>query len=157
MITISGSVRQNATIERRRMKLRTVERLRATGACTAPVADASISLTAHEPFELGRRPLDRLVDRAAGLRRLADHLGHDRLAVDLHRDLGWRRERGHREDLLAARRVVVERALRRTFLGPGLEVVQLGERRDVVALARRDLLLDRGTLREIHEQALARR
>src|SRR3989442_2619501 len=166
MITMSGSVKRKATVERRRISLRTVERLRAAGARTAPAAVASIALpspnsaralAAHESFELGGRPVDRFLDRAPGLRRLADHLGHDRLAVDLHRDLRRCRERGGREDLLAARRVVVERPLRRAFLGPGLEVVEFRERRDVVALARGDLLLDRGALRQVREQALRRR
>ena len=51
-----------------------------------------------------------------------DHLGLDRLGVDLVGDLRRRRRRRDRQDLVVVRvRVVVERALRRPFLGPGLE------------------------------------
>ncbi len=54
-------------------------------------------------------------------------------------------------------RVVVERALRRPFLGPDLERGQLLERGQVVAGARVHHLLDRRGLREVDEQALGRR
>src|SRR5258705_12133538 len=54
-------------------------------------------------------------------------------------------------------RVVVERAFRRPFLGPGLEGRELLERRQVVAAAGDYHLLGRRGLREIGEQALGRR
>src|SRR5258705_11701054 len=54
-------------------------------------------------------------------------------------------------------RVVVERAFRRPFLGPGLEGRELLERRQVVAAAGDHHLLGRRGLREVGEQALGRR
>ena len=92
------------------------------------------------------------------LRRRADHLGLHALGVDLLRDLrrSWRR--GDRQDLMVVRvGIVVERALGRPFLGPGLEVGQLLERRQIVAGAGRHHLLGRGARREMPQQALGRR
>ena len=75
----------------------------------------------HEAFDLALGPGQRLFHRLA-LQVAHGHLGHDALRVDLHGDLGRRRRRGDRQDLVVVRvRVVVERALRRPFLGPGLE------------------------------------
>ena len=79
------------------------------------------ALVAHEAFDFARRPIQRLLHRLA--LEVADrHLGLDALVVDLLGDLVRRGRRGDREDLVVVRvGVVVERALRRPFLGPGLE------------------------------------
>src|SRR6185295_2269324 len=139
-IRMSGSAITNAMVDFRPKTFRSVMR----------------RSDAHEAFELRDRPVQYLLDGLAALRVLGDHLGRDRLRVDLHRDFRRRRERRHRKDLARLGRVVVERALWRAFLGPGLEVVQFRESRYVVTLARRDQLLDGRTLRKMQEQALGR-
>src|SRR4029077_12340473 len=88
---------------------------------------------------------------------LSDHLGHRRLRIDLVGDARRSRRARDRLDDLAARRVVPDAALRRAFLGPGLELAQRAERRDVVAVAAGDQLLDRALLPQIGGKALRRR
>src|SRR4051812_43504402 len=73
---------------------------------------------AHIALELPRRPGDRLLDGFAAHGALRDHLGHGRLGVDLVGDGGRRRRAGGRGQLVAARRVVIERALGRALLEP---------------------------------------
>src|SRR5213078_3453932 len=58
---------------------------------------------------------------------------------------------------VAARRVIVDRALRRLLDCPSLEIVQLRELRDVVTMARRNRLLDRGALAQMRQKRLRRR
>src|SRR5579864_5914501 len=53
-------------------------------------------------------------------------------------------------------RIVVERALRRPFLGPGLELGHVRIGREVVPTARRDEFFDGRRLRQMGEQALGR-
>src|SRR5204862_299061 len=55
------------------------------------------------------------------------------------------------------RRVIVNRALRRLLDRPSLEIVQLRELRDVVTMARRNRLLDRGALAQMRQKRLRRR
>src|SRR4029077_21138865 len=82
----------------------------------------------------------------------------DRLGVDLESDLGRSRRRSNRQRLVIVRVwIVVERALGRPFLGPGLERRQFLERGQVVAARRRDQLLDRRRLRQREQQALGGR
>src|SRR5215471_11246887 len=54
-------------------------------------------------------------------------------------------------------RIMIERSLGGTYLGPGLETSQVGERREVVSLARLDHLLRRLRCRKMAQQALGRR
>src|SRR5260221_3155706 len=124
---------------------------RRRGEVTRPV------LCPHEAFEFADRPVEGLLDGLAALGAARDHLGVDRLGGGLVADLRRRGSEGDRHDLPMLGWIVVERALGRAFIFPGLEVEQLRERRQVVAAARRDQLLDRGTLRQIGEQALAGR
>src|SRR5258706_3039653 len=107
---------------------------------------------AHEALELRGRPADRLFDRLAALRALRDELGRDGLGIDLRRDLRRRGESRDLQDLPGLGWIVVQRALGRAFVGPRPEIVQLGEGRDVVPLARRDHLLDRRTPGDVHQQ-----
>src|SRR5579872_2189853 len=53
-------------------------------------------------------------------------------------------------------RIVVERALRRPYLGPGLELGHIRIGREVVPAARRDEFFDGRRLRQMDEQALGR-
>src|SRR4051794_13598993 len=81
----------------------------------------------HEAFDLALRPGERLFDRLA-LQVADDHLGVNRLGVDLMRDLGRRRSGCHRQDLMIVRvRIMIERTLRRPFFLPGLEGGELLE------------------------------
>src|SRR5881275_2898758 len=100
MITMSGSVRRKATTDFRCRKLRSVVR---------PLALPSFTrarvLHAHEAFELRGSPADHLIDGLAALRVFRDHLGGDRLAVDLHGDLRRRRISRDRWDLAFPRRI----------------------------------------------------
>src|SRR3984893_8093664 len=114
-------------------------------------------LDPHEAFELRRRPIHRLVDRLPGLRAMRDHLGHRRLCEDLVADPRRRRRARNRRGHVTSGRIVVEGALGRPLFFPGLEIVQFFKGRDVVAMARRNQLLDRGPLREMQQQAVRRR
>src|SRR5882724_9878894 len=114
-------------------------------------------LRPHEAFEFGCRPVDRLVDRLAGLCAMRDHLGHRRLREDLVADQRRRWSTRDRGDHIAARRIIIESALGRPFLLPGLEVAQLFKGRNVIAVTGGDQLLDRGALRQKGEKALCRR
>src|SRR3954464_12088321 len=58
--------------------------------------------------------------------------------------------------MLVRVRVVIQRALWRSFLGPRLEGSELLERRQVVAAAGRYHLLDGVRLRQMHKQPLGR-
>src|SRR5579862_3209232 len=130
MIKMSGSVIANAMVDFRRRNF-------LTGWCLCA------SSCAHEAFELRSGPVDRLVDRIAARGALRDELGRDRLRVDLRGDPGRRRIARDRKDLARLRRIVEERPRRRSLVGPRLEIMQLRERGNVVALARCDHLLDR--------------
>ena len=78
------------------------------------------------------------------------HLGQRRLGVDLLGDLRRRRRCRDRQRLmLVGIGIVEQRALRRPFLGPGLQGRQLLERRQIVAAAGRHELLDRRRLRQM--------
>src|SRR5262249_11668709 len=111
-------------------------------------------LGAHKPFYL------RLSPRKRRLHCLAPqithrHLGHNALRKDLRRDLGRCRSPRNRQDLVVVRiGIVVERALRRPFLSPGLQRREFRKGRQVEAAARRYKLLDGRWLREMHKQAL---
>src|SRR6266852_2163009 len=111
----------------------------------------------QEAFELALRPLDHLVDRLVALAHLGDHDRVDRLVVDLGRDVRPRRVAGDARLLVAARRIIVDRAVRRLDLPPGVEVVIALERRQVVADRRLDELARLLLLREELQQVLARR
>src|SRR5262245_12137315 len=117
-------------VDLRCMALRSAERRRLPPGAKSESNDASTIVTlpkvsrlapslysgAHEPFDLGFRPGQRLFHRFA-LHEPHRHLGLDRLGVDLHRDLRWRGLRGDREDLVIVRvGIVIERALRRALL-----------------------------------------
>ena len=116
-----------------------------------------VASVAREALELVGRPVERLFHGLAA--EVAHrHLGHQRLNVDLLADLVRRRRAGERQDLVIVDiRIVVERALGRALLGPGLEGRELLERRQVVAVARLDHLLGRRRLRKMDDQALGRR
>src|SRR3954453_5380894 len=114
-------------------------------------------LGAHEAFELGGSPVHRLLDRAALLRVLGDHLRHRALREHLGADAHRRRSAGNRHDDVALRRVVGNRALGRTLLGPYLEIELLFEGREVEALARLDQLFGLSAFGEIMDQLLRRR
>src|ERR1700737_2544548 len=116
----------------------------------------SIASAAHEAFELAFRPGQRLLHRFALVEAHA-HLGQGRLGVDLLSDLRRRRRCRDRKRLVVVWiRVMKERALRRSFLGPCLQRGELLECRQVVAAARRHQFLDRSRLRQMHKQALCR-
>src|SRR6185436_6829428 len=166
--TSRGNANRKPMVERRSKKRRARPRLRAAGRRVWPAAVVSIRCVAstrasprcsdpHEAFEFGLRPRGGFLDRLAALRDLGDELGRDGLRVDLRGDLRRRREARDLQDLAGLGRVVPQRALGRAFLGPRLEVVELGERGDVVALACRNHLLHRGARRDVREQALGRR
>src|SRR5512141_1958846 len=125
MTRMSGSAIANAMVDFRRRSFR-------------------IRSGAHEALKFGGGPGDRLVDRFPTLRAPRHHLGRDGLAVDLLSDPWWRGECRDRQGLAGFRRIVVQRAFGWAFLGPGLEIAQLGERRDVVTLTCGNHLLDRG-------------
>src|SRR5262249_51045504 len=91
---------------------------------------------AQEAFELALRPLDHLVDRLVALTHLGDHDRVDRLVIDLGRDVRPRRVAGDARLLVAARRIVIHRAVGWLDLPPGVEVV--------IALERRQIVADRG-------------
>src|SRR5205823_2221505 len=75
-----------------------------------------------EALQFGRCPIHRLLDCFPLLGALGDHLRQGRLRVDLVGDLGRRlRIRDHHLHV-AARRVIVDRPLRRLFCLPGLEI-----------------------------------
>src|ERR1700730_10682826 len=114
-------------------------------------------LAAAEAFEFGGGPGDRLVDRLTAHGAFGDHLRSSRLRVDLVGDLGGGWAVGDHHLHIPARRIVVDRAPWRAFLGPGLEVVQPLKGRYVVAVARRHRLLDRGALAQEGQEALCRR
>src|SRR5581483_10096978 len=81
----------------------------------------SVRLTAHEALELAHGPGQRLLHRLA-LHVAHDPLRHQALRVDLHRNLVRGRRRRDRQDLVIVRvGIVIERALGRPDLGPGLE------------------------------------
>src|SRR5271155_2469391 len=112
------------------------EYVRAAGRSTAAVSSLGArGLAPHEAFELAGGPVHRLVHGLSLLGVLGDHLGRRRLREDLVADPHRRRRAGHRLDHIAARRVIPDAALWRTFLGPGLEVSQSSEGRKVVTLA----------------------
>src|ERR1700732_2435980 len=75
----------------------------------------SSGLASAEAFELGGGPGDRLIDRLTAHGAFGDHLRPGRLRVDLVGDLGWRRAIGDHHLHIAARRIVVDRALRRAL------------------------------------------
>src|ERR1051325_8745246 len=118
---------------------------------------ALFSLAPAEPFEFASGPIHCLLDRFALLGALRDYLRQCRLRVDLVRDLCRRLAVGDHHLHVAARWVVVDRALGRCFARPGLEIMQFLEFRDIVAMARRDGLLDRGALAEMRQERLGRR
>src|SRR5437660_12273343 len=97
---------------------------------------------ALEAFELVLGPAEHLVHRLAAASVARDHLRHDRLQGDLRRDQR-RRRRADDAGLLVATldRIVRQRALGWSLFVPGLEVVELHIGWEVVALARRHLLL----------------
>src|SRR5437660_9469204 len=103
---------------------------------------------AQEALELGLRPLDDLVDRLVALRGIRHHDGVDRLVVDLRRDVRPRRIASDAGLLIAARWIVVDRTDRRLDLLPSIEVVEALERRQVVAVRRRDELAGRFLARD---------
>src|SRR5262245_11065845 len=99
------------------------------------LADSRLNLCAHEALDLALRPGQRLFPRLA-LHVAHVYLGHQTLGIDLHGDLVRGRCGRNRKDLMIVRiGVVIERALRRTLLTPGLEGRQIGKCRDVVTLA----------------------
>src|SRR2546423_8050976 len=102
-----------------------------------------------EAFELAGGPIHRLVHGFALFGVLGDHLGRRRLREDLVADPHRRRRAGDRLDDITARRVIPDAALWRTLLGPGLEVAQSSERRNVVSLAAGNQPLDRIFLPQI--------
>src|SRR5204862_6221231 len=118
---------------------------------------ALVSLPAAEPFEFARRPIHRLLARFPLLGALRDHLRQGCLRVHLVRDLRRRLAVGDDHLHIAARRVLVNRALGRLLDRPSLEIVQLRELRDVVTMARRNRLLDRGALAQMRQKRLRRR
>ena len=73
-------------------------------------------LGAHKPFDFALRPVHRRVDRLAGLRALGDHLHNRRLREHLGPDLERRRVTRNAGNYIAARRIIVERALGRLDL-----------------------------------------
>src|SRR4029077_1680361 len=79
-----------------------------------------LTSVAREALELAGRPVECLFN---GLAAEVAHrqLGHQRLNVDLSADLVRRRRAAERQDLVIVDvRIVVERALGRTLLRPGL-------------------------------------
>ena len=110
-----------------------------------------------KPSSSSLGPGHRLVDRFALLGAMRDHLGHRRLRVHLGRR-SWSAPappaiEGSRRRAAGNCRACPSAAPPR----PGLEIAQLVEGRDVVAVARRDQLFDRGALRQIGQQAFRRR
>src|SRR5260370_35947481 len=99
------------------------------------------TLVARKTLELAGRPVERLFHGIAA--EVAHrHLGHQRLNIDLLANPVRRRGAGDRQDLVIVDiRIVVERALGRALLRPGLERRELLERGQIVAAARRDHLL----------------
>ena len=118
---------------------------------------ARCSLPSAEPFEFAGSPIHRLLDRFPLLRALRDHLRQGCLRVDLVGDFRRRLAVGDDHLHIAARRVVVDRALGRLLDCPSLEIVQLRELRDVVTMACRNRLLDRGALAQMRQKRLRRR
>src|SRR5262245_47987002 len=111
-------------------------------------------LGAHKPSYLGLSPGKRRLHCLAP-QMTQRHLGHNALRKDLRSDLGRCRGPRNRQDLVVVWvRIVVERALRRPFLGPGPQRREFGKGRQVKTAARRHKLLDGRWLREMHKQAL---
>src|SRR5216684_6240941 len=108
----------------------------------ATAAANSFASTAHVAFALAFRPGQRLLHRFALIVPHA-HLCQNSLRIDLLGDLGRRRRRGDRQDLMVVRIwIVEERPLWRTFFGPCLQGGELLERRQVIAAARLNELRD---------------
>src|SRR4051795_13582738 len=111
---------------------------------------------AHIAFKLALAERNRVVDRAALLRALGDHLAHDALSVHLDPDLRRGRMAGNRHDDIAAWREIIKRTLGRSGFLPDVDIGHVGEGRDVETLARDDQLLDRGLAGEMSKQAFCR-
>src|SRR5215471_21549584 len=83
------------------------------------------SLGAHVALAFRLRPGERRLHRIA-LSVANYHLGLKRLSIDLQRN-GWRGWGANNDVLrIAARHIMVDRALRRGLFGPGFEVEQFG-------------------------------
>jgi len=91
------------------------------------------------------------------LRNLGDHLHDRRLREHLRPDLERRRVTRNTGNYLAARRIIVERALGRLHLFPDFEILHPVEGRNVEADARRDQLFLAFTCRQVSQEALRRR
>src|SRR5215831_12043198 len=123
---------------------------------SSPVALAgyATALTAHKALDLIRCPGNRTIDAFVLLRAARDHFRHRALRIHLRCNGGRGRRAGDRRNEVLARRVIVQRTLGQPLLGPGLEIAQLCESRQIVALARGDELLDLRALRQEGQQAL---
>ena len=112
--------------------------------------------TAHEAFELAFRPGQRLLHGFTLVETHA-HLGQRGLRVDLLGNLRRRRRCRDRKLLvIVGIRVMEQRALWRSFLGPYLQGGKFLERRQVVTTAGFNQPLNRSRLRQMRQQALGR-
>src|SRR5215471_21131549 len=104
---------------------------------SSPVALAgnATALTAHKALDLIRCPGNRTIDAFVLLRAARDHFRHRALRIHLRCNGGGGRRAGDRGNEVLARRVIVQRTLGLPLLGPGLEIAQLCESRQIVALA----------------------
>src|SRR4051794_30353820 len=112
-----------------------------TGSCPPEALD----------FLLG--PGDRLIDRFPTLGTMRDQFCHRSLRVHLVGDPRRGGGSRDRQDYIAARRVVEEGSLRRTFLRPDREIAEFLVYRYVIAAACVDQRLDRRALRQEGKQA----
>src|SRR5215831_6544763 len=110
----------------------------------------------QQAFQFVLRPFDHFVDRLITLTNLCDYDRVKRLIIDLGRDIRPRRISGDGWLLVAARRIVVDRAGRRFDLLPRVEVVVALERRQIVSRGSRYELPGLLFLRQEQQQVLGR-